>query len=228
MNGLLLAIDTAGDALSYALHDGSALQAEHSWRAARQPTTQLALAVARSLADAGGASALTALAVSLGPGSYTGLRSGIALAQGLAEAQELPLLGISAHETLVASCRPSAGRLWVIVPAGRGRWYVRRYQGRAGAWQEEGALQQLTAAELRAQLGEGDALLGADEALAGALAENTTLYLAPPATHLRRAGFLAERAWQRLRSAIADSADPRRAFPPEAIRPIYSIEEQRP
>lgn len=98
MNALLLALDTAGDTLSYALHDGAALLAEHSWRAARQPTTQLAPAVAGSLADFGGAAALAALAVSLGPGSYTGLRSGIALAQGLAEAQGLPLVGIGAHE----------------------------------------------------------------------------------------------------------------------------------
>lgn len=233
MKGLLLAIDTAGDALSYALHDGSALRAEHSWHAARQPTTQLAPAVARSLADAGGASALVALAVSIGPGSYTGLRSGIALAQGLAEAQDLPLLGISAHEALVASCplfvrQPFAGRLWAIVPAGRGRYHVRRYLVRAGNWQEDGPLLQLSAAELGAQLDEGDALLGADESLASTLAEGATPYLDPPAAHLRRAGFLAERAWQRLRAALAEGADPRRAFPPEAIHPIYPNGEKRP
>lgn len=233
MSGLLLAIDTADDTLSYALHDGSALRAEHSWRAARQPTTQLAPAVARSLAEVGGPTALIALAVSIGPGSYTGLRSGIALAQGLAEAQDLPLLGISAHEALVASCplsagHPFAGRLWVIVPAGRGRFHVRCYQGQAGTWQEGGPLLQISAAELGEQLNEGDALLGADEALASTLTEDTTLHLEPPAAHLRRAGFLAERAWQRLRAAIADGTDLRRAFPPEAIRPIYPNEEKRP
>ena len=220
MNALLLALDTAGDTISYALHDGAALLAEHSWRAARQPTTQLAPAVARTLADYGGAAALVALAVSLGPGSYTGLRSGIALAQGLAEAQGLPLIGVGAHEALLASCRPYPGRLWVIVPAGRGRYYVRCYQGDSGAWHEATPLLHLTAEELRARLAAGDAWIGEWEAAAA----DRSLYRYPPAARLRRAGFLAELAWARLRAAQAAGEEPREAFPPEAIRPLYSAE----
>lgn len=227
MDALLLALDTAGDTLSYALHDGTALLAEHSWRAARQPTTQLAPAVARSLADFGGAAALVALAISLGPGSYTGLRSGIALAQGLAEAQGLPLIGVGAHEALLAPCRPYPGRLWVIVPAGRGRYYVRGYQGRAEEWREVSPLLHLTAAELRARLAPGDALLGEWEAAANESYDDVSLYHYPPAARLRRAGFLAELAWARLREAQAAGEDLRQAFPPEALRPIYSAQEER-
>ena len=224
MKALLLALDTAGDTLSYALHDGTALLAEHSWRAARQPTTQLAAAVAGSLAECGGAAALSALAVSLGPGSYTGLRSGIALAQGLAEAHGLPLIGVGAHEALLASCRPHPGRLWVIVPAGRGRYFVRAYRGEGGRWRAAGPLLQATAEELRGQLAAGDGLLGewepgADEAFA-----DLPLYRYPPAARLRRAGFLAERAGARLQETLAAGEDPRRTFPPEAIRPLYSAE----
>ncbi len=239
MNGLLLALDTAGDTLSFALHDGAALLAEHSWRAARQPTTQLAPAVARSLADFGGAAALGALAVSLGPGSYTGLRSGIALAQGLAEARagtsqpqeahELPLLGIGAHAALVAACGARAGRLWAVVPAGRGRLYARCYLWRAGAWREEGPLLRLTGAELRARCTADDALIGewdmAAMSDANAGVDEARPYRYPPAANLRRAGYLAELAWQHLRAAIAAGQEPRLAFPPEAIRPIYAAEE---
>ena len=229
MNGLLLALDTASDTLSYALHDGRALLAEHSWRAARQPTTQLAPAVARSLAAFGGAPALGALAVSLGPGSYTGLRSGIGLAQGLAEAHELPLLGIGAHAALVAACGARAGRLWAIMPAGRGRLYARCYLWRAGAWCEDGPLLRLTGAELRARCTADDALIGewdmAAMSDAGAGIDEAQPYRYPPATNLRRAGYLAELAWQRLRAAMAAGQEPRLAFPPEAIRPIYAAEE---
>ena len=229
INALLLALDTAGDTLSYALHDGAALLAEHSWRAARQPTTQLAPAVARSLADFGGAAALIALAVSLGPGSYTGLRSGIALAQGLAEAQGLPLVGIGAHEALLASCRPSfLGRLWVIVAAGRGRLYARCYRGETGAWQAAGPLLHLTGTELHERLAAGDALIGEWEAAAGEPDAGVPLYHYPPAARLRRAGFLAELAWARLREAQAAGEDPRQTFPPEALRPTYSAQEERP
>ena len=229
MNGLLLALDTAGDTLSFALHDGAALLAEHSWRAARQPTTQLAPAVARSLAAFGGAPALGALAVSLGPGSYTGLRSGIGLAQGLAEAHELPLLGIGAHAALVAACGARAGRLWAVVPAGRGRLYARCYLWRAGAWCEDGPLLRLTGAELRARCTADDALIGewdmAAMSDADASIDEARPYRYPPAANLRRAGYLAELAWQRLRAAMAAGQETRLAFPPEAIRPIYAAEE---
>ena len=241
MNGLLLALDTAGDTLSFALHDGAALLAEHSWRAARQPTTQLAPAVARSLADFGGAAALGALAVSLGPGSYTGLRSGIGLAQGLAEARAgtsqrvlalrsaLPLVGIGAHAALVAACGARAGRLWAVVPAGRGRLYARCYLWRAGTWREDGPLLRLTGAELRARCTADDALIGewdmAAMSDADAGIDEARPYRYPPAANLRRAGYLAELAWQRLRAAMAAGQEPRLAFPPEAIRPIYAAEE---
>ena len=229
MNGLLLALDTAGDTLSFALHDGAALLAEHSWRAARQPTTQLAPAVAQTLSNYGGSAALCALAVSLGPGSYTGLRSGIALAQGLAEAHELPLLGIGAHVALVAACGARAGRLWAVAPAGRGRLYVRCYEGQTGQWQEAGPLLHLTGAELRARCTADDALIGewdmAAMSDADAGIDEARPYRYPPAANLRRAGYLAELAWQRLRAAMAAGQEPRLAFPPEAIRPIYTAEE---
>ena len=258
MNGLLLALDTAGDTLSFALHDGAALLAEHSWRAARQPTTQLAPAVARSLAAFGGAPALGALAVSLGPGSYTGLRSGIGLAQGLAEARAgtsqrvlalrsacghfaavrsrkkpqeargLPLVGIGAHAALVAACGARAGRLWAVVPAGRGRLYARCYLWRAGTWREDGPLLRLTGAELRARCTADDALIGewdmAAMSDADAGIDEARPYRYPPAANLRRAGYLAELAWQRLRAAMAAGQEPRLTFPPEAIRPIYAAE----
>ena len=237
MKGVLLALDTAGDTLSYALHDGRALLAEHSWRAGRQATTQLAKAIAVTLADFGGAEALGALAVSLGPGSYTGLRSGIALAQGLAAARNLPLVGIGAHATLAAACGPihgaGAGRLWIAVAAGRGRLYARAHTWREGAWREDGPLQLWDAANLLAECQERDHIVGVGELPEMSAEPNSDerepamtmppAHLYPPAAHLRRAGFLAELAWQRLRAA-AKGQEARQLFPPEDIRPIYSVE----
>ena len=224
---MLLALDTASDTLSYALHDGDALLAEHTWRAARQPTTQLAPAVARTLAAFGGPSALAALAVSLGPGSYTGLRSGIGLAQGLAEAHAtLPLLGIGAHAALAAAGGARAGRLWAVVPAGRGRVYARCYRWRAGAWRENGPLLRLTNAQLRARYTADDALIGEwDISAADESIDEAQPFRYLPAANLRRAGYLAELAWQRLRAAMAAGQEPRLAFPPEGIRPIYTADE---
>ena len=244
MNGLLLALDTAGDTLSFALHDGAALLAEHSWRAARQPTTQLAPAVARSLAAFGGAPALGALAVSLGPAHIQGCAAALGWRRAWLrrtncrcwvcrktpqEARGLPLVGIGAHAALVASCGARAGRLWAVVPAGRGRLYARCYLWRAGTWCEDGPLLRLTGAELRARCTADDALIGewdmAAMSDADASIDEARPYRYPPAANLRRAGYLAELAWQRLRAAMAAGQEPRLAFPPEAIRPIYAAEE---
>src|SRR5690606_17578892 len=79
---------------------------------------------------------LSALAVSIGPGSYTGLRIGVALAKGLAAARNLPLVGITTLDTLAAG-QPylsSNHGLIVVVQAGRGRVIVKTYRWRKGRW----------------------------------------------------------------------------------------------
>jgi tRNA A37 threonylcarbamoyladenosine modification protein TsaB len=62
-----------------------------------------------------------------GPGTYTGVRAGMAGALGIAQARDLPLHGIGALE--VAAAWPHAeagGDPWVVADAGRGALYVAR------------------------------------------------------------------------------------------------------
>ncbi|MDQ6898732.1 MAG: tRNA (adenosine(37)-N6)-threonylcarbamoyltransferase complex dimerization subunit type 1 TsaB [Candidatus Dormibacteraeota bacterium] len=63
---------------------------------------------------------LTAVAVSLGPGSFTGLRLGASYAVGLALGRTLPLLGFGSLELQLARARRKA---MAVVEAGRGRLY---------------------------------------------------------------------------------------------------------
>ena len=65
---------------------------------------------------------LNALAVVSGPGSFTGVRVGLALSLGLAEAVGLPIITVSALELLQASC---AAPCIAAIDAGRGQWFVR-------------------------------------------------------------------------------------------------------
>jgi tRNA A37 threonylcarbamoyladenosine modification protein TsaB len=68
-----------------------------------------------------------AVVVVTGPGTYTGVRAGMAGALGIAQARDLPLYGIGALE--VAACSPIPdGDLdsWVVADAGRGALYVAR------------------------------------------------------------------------------------------------------
>lgn len=68
-----------------------------------------------------------AVVVVTGPGTYTGVRAGMAGALGVAQARDLPLYGIGSLE--VAACWPRAesdGDPWVVADAGRGALYVAR------------------------------------------------------------------------------------------------------
>jgi tRNA threonylcarbamoyladenosine biosynthesis protein TsaB len=61
-----------------------------------------------------------AVAVSQGPGSFTGLRAGIATAKGLAFSLGVPLFGIPTLEALAANAPPAAGTVCAVLNARRG------------------------------------------------------------------------------------------------------------
>ena len=122
-----LSIDTASDLASVALSREGRLEAAITWQCRRAQSVELLPTIDRLLRQAGAAKQdLTAAFVCLGPGGYTGLRAGVATAQGLAFALGLATAGVSRLEldaaVLYASDRP-------IVPlhsAGRGEmaWAV--------------------------------------------------------------------------------------------------------
>ncbi|NCP87283.1 MAG: tRNA (adenosine(37)-N6)-threonylcarbamoyltransferase complex dimerization subunit type 1 TsaB [Anaerolineae bacterium CG_4_9_14_3_um_filter_57_17] len=214
---MLLALDTSTSQLGLALYDGERLLAERLWVSKVRHTVELAPAVEQILQQSGLAlSALTALGVALGPGSFTSLRVGLAFAKGLAFSLTLPLIGISTLAILAAPLTPTKdSALACLLSAGRGRLAVGWYEASAGGWQASAANPLVTTAEaLAAEITSPTFLTGE---LTGAerqiLTKNEKISLASPAAAARRPGMLAELAWRRWQAGESD--------PLAALAPIY-------
>ncbi len=218
---MLLAIDTATQTVSIALHDGQHIVAEHTWFSPNQHTRQVPIAVRTMLRDAGVApSALTAVAVTSGPGSYTGLRVGISLAKGIAAGKHLPLVGVSTFDILAYAAPQTTGALIVTLMAGRSRISVARYQWRKGAWRGRGEPENMIWEELLASIDGAATITGeiddvGQTLIAQAQAGEMLITVMPASTRLRRAGTLADMAWVQLRSEKGNS------FPAALVVPSY-------
>jgi tRNA threonylcarbamoyladenosine biosynthesis protein TsaB len=132
---LILALDTTTGAGSCALARDGVVVREDALDPSRQVAVQLpdALDALLALADAE-LREVDAFAVATGPGSFTGLRIGIATMQGLAFAEEKPLIGISALTALSAIASPAflGSRIATWIDAWRGDVYAALYEdGRA-------------------------------------------------------------------------------------------------
>lgn len=96
---------------------------------------QLILVIERLLAEHGLTyQDLDLIAVNRGPGSFTGIRSGVALTRGLALAADLPVLGITSHEALAAALdRDDERSSMVALDARRGEVYVQAFTSEGSA-----------------------------------------------------------------------------------------------
>ena len=127
-----------------------------SWRSRNNHTAELMPAI-RWLTEAEGIAphALDGIAVSVGPGGFSALRTGIGVAKGLAVAWALPVGGVSTLEASAYSYRSTAERVCAVLPAGRGTvaWAV--YGMNGGAWKALNAEQVSAIPDFAAaQLGE--------------------------------------------------------------------------
>lgn len=214
---MLLAIDTSTKIAGIALYDQAGLHAEQMWRTLDNHTVELMPYIVRICEQQGlSPSSLTALGVAIGPGSFTGLRVGLSIAKGLAVAMNLPILGVPTLDASAYAHSREAIPVRAVLPAGRGRWCSALYQHSAGDWQRRSEYALMDADALVASIKERTLICGEINArLTKALREAVPALavIASPALAQRRAGFLAELAWQRFVNGEQDNLS--------SLHPIY-------
>ena len=142
------------------------------------------------------------VAVGLGPGSYTGIRAAIAIAQGWQLTRGVELLGLSSAECLAAQARTEGlqGPVAVAIDAQRGEFYLANYEVGSESWREVRPLRLATLVEVRQTAMAGETVIGPE-----------TLTEVPRSCILfPRAAMLARQAWQRTDFV-----------PGERLEPIY-------
>jgi len=136
MQPRILLIETSGRRGQVGVATGRDLVARRELDPARTHARDLAPAIKSVLGDAGWpARDLSAVFVSVGPGSYTGLRVGVMAAKALAYAVRCDFLAVETFAAIAARCPPSATTLQVVSDGQRGLLYTQRF-ARSGesAW----------------------------------------------------------------------------------------------
>ena len=236
----ILTLDAALGACSAAVVEDGVLGA-HAMRAAAQGQAGALAAMAASVLDraraahvesptesrtgspagagepaAAPCAGLDAVAVTVGPGSFTGIRAALALAHGIALAAEIPVIGVSVGEALAAALTvPDGWTLWSAIDSRRGRVFLECAGGGApasspGATAPEGGV-------IGAAL---DALppLGPKVALAGDAAVMVAAYLAARGTEVM---LTDARRPSPLGIALAAAARRAGRLPPREALPLY-------
>ncbi|MBV1686638.1 tRNA (adenosine(37)-N6)-threonylcarbamoyltransferase complex dimerization subunit type 1 TsaB [Novosphingobium sp. G106] len=175
---LTLAIDSATEACSVALFDGERLVAGDYRTLGRGHAEQLVPMIA---ALPGGGRA-DRIAVALGPGSFTGVRVGLAAARALAFAWGADLVGYPTLDLVAAMARAQrGGPLAVATTGGHGEWFVASFDA-AGAVTRP--LASLTPTEAAATCSEALVAGSQAEALVAARGSGEALPLLPDARAL--------------------------------------------
>ncbi len=227
---MLLAMDTATTTASVALYDlaTARLLAEMTWEGRRRQTQELMVTVRQLLRMAEATpTALTALAVTTGPGSFTGVRIAISAAKGIGLGLDappavigVPTLSVTAAPWLMvaAACQP-ASAICALMQAGRGRYHWAFFPANDPLYRPDadahatGAAADLVLA-LRRRTDAALWLAGeVDAALAEAVRVLPQVTVIPPVHALRRAGALAQLGARLLAAGQANAL--------ETLQPLY-------
>ena len=159
---MILALEFSSDRRSVALARGGDVLAEAVQHTESRATDALGM-IEKVLADGKvSREEIEVIAVGLGPGSYTGIRAAIAVAQGWQLATGVKLFGVSSVEAIAAQAQAEKifGCLNVMVDAQRGEFYLGIWEISADKKVEVSPLRIVTALEMAARTAAGERFIG--------------------------------------------------------------------
>jgi tRNA threonylcarbamoyladenosine biosynthesis protein TsaB len=158
----ILALEFSSERRSVALSQNGAVVTEAVEQTGGRGTNAFAL-IEKVLAQTRISRAeIGTIAVGLGPGSYTGIRAAIAIAQGWQLASGVKLLGVSSAESIAAQAQSGKilGRVNVVIDAQRGEFYLATWEIAVDERKEISPLKIVPAAEIRSRQDAGEICLG--------------------------------------------------------------------
>ena len=219
----ILAFDTATAATAVALLDTDEsieLEARDDPAAGARPghTRRLLTLIAAVVDQTGGWDPVDRIAVGVGPGTFTGLRIGIATAQALARSRGLPLVGVHTLTSLAYAAHAAERPRLALIDARRGELFAAGWPAGADPSTAAAAIGPLVLAPERlgdvvAELRETPLAIGDGAIKFSPMLERAGAAVPPESSPLHRVSALSHCA------LAARSPDP--GEPPEAVRPLY-------
>jgi tRNA threonylcarbamoyladenosine biosynthesis protein TsaB len=223
---VLLAFDTATPLVSVALHDGERVVVEHSSEQPMKHGEHLAPLIARCMEETGVVRQdLTAVAVGVGPGPFTGLRVGVVTARTLGFVLDIPVYGVCSLDAValeVVGSGTTHDSFLVATDARRKEVYLASYDAEGARLAGPEVLRPADAATDRPVVGEGAVLYPAAFPravgparpsagwLARVVAEERAELLDPEPLYLRRPDAVVSAAARKSALQDAPPAGPRR------------------
>jgi tRNA threonylcarbamoyladenosine biosynthesis protein TsaB len=159
----VVGLETSGLIGSVALlHQGRLLEEASLGEAGRRHAQSLVLELQRLLRSFGAKPCdVQAIAVSKGPGSFTGLRVGLVCAKTFAYATNCQFVAVDTFEAIASNCPPELRDVWIVENAQRGELFVGRYaRAETGLWIQAAPIQTVSAEEWLAERTANETLTG--------------------------------------------------------------------
>ncbi|OBW63008.1 MAG: tRNA N6-adenosine(37)-N6-threonylcarbamoyltransferase complex dimerization subunit TsaB [Dehalococcoides mccartyi] len=215
---VLIAIDTATPDTGLAILRDNEIVAQYNWLSHQNQTVELLPRLDWLLESAGlSLKDATAIAVSIGPGSFNGLRIGLSTAKSLAYALDIPLCGIGTLELAAYPYLASGLTVWALLPSGQQEYAAGAYTKNGADLKEEIKPHITSLANLAAKITEPCVICGpisqnVQTEFKTLLGDKKTVF-APADIRPSRAVSLARLAKKRIEDGLTDN--------PAGLQPLY-------